>query len=70
VYPFHDGKYEDFEPIFDHLIEVRIIEVLLDAILSPSTREEELDPEPRIRTVSTKGPQQPIPRLSSPSPRP
>ncbi|QDS75204.1 hypothetical protein FKW77_000006 [Venturia effusa] len=21
VYPFHDGKYEDFEPIFDHLIQ-------------------------------------------------
>ena len=22
VYPFHDGKYEDFEPIFEHLIAV------------------------------------------------
>jgi hypothetical protein len=23
LYPFHDGKYEDFEPIFEFLIEVR-----------------------------------------------
>ncbi len=22
LYPFHDGKFEDFEPIFLHLIEV------------------------------------------------
>lgn len=22
VYPFHDGQYEDFEPIFEHLIKV------------------------------------------------
>ena len=25
VYPFHDGKYEDFEPIFNHLIEVCLL---------------------------------------------
>ncbi len=24
VYPFHDGKYEDFEPIFAHLMENEI----------------------------------------------
>lgn len=23
VYPFHDGQFEDFEPIFNNLIEVR-----------------------------------------------
>lgn len=23
VYPFHDGKLEDFEPVFQYLIEVR-----------------------------------------------
>ena len=22
VYPFHDGQFEDFEPIFEHLIAV------------------------------------------------
>ena len=22
LYPFHDGAYEDFEPIFKHLIQV------------------------------------------------
>lgn len=22
VYPFHDGKFEDFEPVFEHLIKV------------------------------------------------
>ena len=22
VYPFHDGKFEDFEPVFNNLIEV------------------------------------------------
>ena len=22
IYPFHDGKYEDFEPIFEQLIKV------------------------------------------------
>ena len=22
LYPFHDGKYEDFEPIFEQLIKV------------------------------------------------
>ena len=28
VYPFHDGQFEDFEPIFNHLIEVcRILHV-------------------------------------------
>jgi hypothetical protein len=24
VYPFHDGNFEDFEPIFEHLIKVRL----------------------------------------------
>jgi hypothetical protein len=24
VYPFHDGEFEDFEPIFNHLIEVSL----------------------------------------------
>jgi len=24
VYPFHDGKFEDFEPVFNHLIEKKI----------------------------------------------
>lgn len=24
IYPFHDGKYEDFEPVFKHLIEAGI----------------------------------------------
>lgn len=31
VYPFHDGKYEDFEPIFKHLIEVKINDPFDDA---------------------------------------
>lgn len=22
MYPFHDGEFEDFEPVFEHLIEV------------------------------------------------
>jgi len=24
VYPFHDGKLQDFQPVFDHLIKVRL----------------------------------------------
>ncbi|KAF1969973.1 pigment biosynthesis protein Ayg1 [Bimuria novae-zelandiae CBS 107.79] len=31
VYPFHDGKFEDFEPIFDHLIEQNINDPFSDA---------------------------------------
>jgi hypothetical protein len=29
VYPFHDGKIEDFEPVFDYLIKVRTCSVLI-----------------------------------------
>jgi hypothetical protein len=33
LYPFHDGKYEDFEPIFNFLIEVRIPSPILPCSL-------------------------------------
>lgn len=29
VYPFHDGKIEDFEPVFDYLIKVRTCSILI-----------------------------------------
>jgi len=31
VYPFHDSKFEDFEPIFKHLIENNINDLYEDA---------------------------------------
>ena len=29
VYPFHDGKYEDFARVFDYLIKVSILPISL-----------------------------------------
>ena len=27
LYPFHDGRYEDFARVFDHLIKVPILSI-------------------------------------------
>lgn len=66
LYPFHDGKFEDFEPIFEYLIKVSTPfpslsnNPPLGSLLTPYSP----------RTTSTTAPPQLTPKPSSASPSP
>ncbi len=41
VYPFHDGKHEDFEPVFEYLIKVCVLNRDPAAQMKPLIPEEQ-----------------------------
>lgn len=58
VYPFHDGKFEDFEPVFHDLINVRNSPLGQNGLNGHLTQH---------RGTSMTAPAQLIPKHSSPS---